>query len=258
MLFRRTRETAGSVIGGFIAPAFAAGSHARRARVFHPMGTVFEAAVTPLTQDGTPGMVARSLAGHAVVRFSGGIWKAEDRWPDLLGCAIRFCPPERVLAPSRLDQDLVFATLRFPWTLGLALFSTRASDFFSNVYFGASPFLMEGQGVVKLRLRAEGPTPEGRNRTERLMSAVKAGTAIARIEFKSHLLPAPWRPLATIQLLAAAREELGQLRFNPFLDGRGLRPVGFVQALRKPAYRVSQQGWPRHGEGAPVTAAPAT
>jgi hypothetical protein len=36
------------------------------------------------------------------------------------------------------------------------------------------------------------------------------------------------------------------LRFDPFRDGRGITPVGFVHSMRKLTYLASQRARPHH------------
>jgi len=244
MLLRRSREFAGKLVGDVMAPALWTGTRLRHARVFHPVGTVLAAAVVPIAEEGVEGALAQRLGGFAVVRFSGGAWKNQERTPDLLGCAIRFTTPESVLDPRREDQDLVLATLRLPWTLPPAFLATDAKDFLGNDYYGASPFRVSGLGNVKVRLHPNATSPEGGNRVERLLRAVDDGDVRLTLEFKRHLMPSAWKPLVELRVQRRFDVEPDRLRFEPFRAGRGLRPVGFVQAMRKPAYRISRRAWP--------------
>ncbi len=230
------RETAGAWVGRGLAPLFVVGTKARRkSRFVHPAGTTFHAQLYARTSD-------ERLSGYALVRFSGAWWKDADRSPELLGCAVRLCAPDEVLSPGPHAQDLLFATLKYPWVLPAAFVRTQSRDFLANTYYGASPFDLEGAGPVKLRLRPRtGSGAPGRNRKERLLYAVQTGMVSLALEFRPHLRPgAQWAPLADLVLRAPAEMDAQALRFNPFQTGRGLRPRGFVQAIRKTAYPPSQ------------------
>src|SRR5258708_5371118 len=80
---------AGVVGGGALAPFPGLGSFLRRARVFHPEGSVLTGVATPIGAVGAHAEAARRLAGPVLARFSGGWWKRRQ-WPDVLGCALRF------------------------------------------------------------------------------------------------------------------------------------------------------------------------
>ena len=246
----RLRERGGTLAGKVLAPALWAGTQLRKRRVLHPAGVVYRAEVTPLAVSSALRPLAEGLGSHAIVRFSAGWWRTPDRRPDLLGCALRFCEPDRELSPSEGDQDLILATLRLPWTLPLAILSTNPTNWLAHHYYGASPFEVEGLGWVKLRLRPpdESFDDDGENRLERLWAAAERGEARFQLELKRHLVPSHWVPLAEVSLREVRDVGKNALRFNPFLAGRGFRPVGFVHAVRRPVYRASQRAHGRDVE----------
>jgi hypothetical protein len=146
-------ERVGVALGWAAAPVFAVVSWARRARTFHPRGDAYLADVTPLPGGGALG---EALAGFALVRFSGALWKSRWEHLDVLGCALRFRRREDAsTAPDAGDQDLLLATILRPWTMGLAPFTTDASDYLDNLYYAVSPFDVPGFGRAFLRLRPE-------------------------------------------------------------------------------------------------------
>jgi hypothetical protein len=53
-----------------------------------------------------------------------------------------------------------------------------------------------------------------------------------------------WQPLLDVRLLAPVDVDQSALRFSPFNDAAGLRPTGFVHAIRVAAYASSQRARP--------------
>lgn len=229
-----------------MAPAFAAVAATRRTRSLHPSGIVLRAEVTAVPADRELGMAAERLGTHAVVRFSSALWKRGDRWPDVLGCAIRFCAPGRELNPALGDQDLLLATLRSPFTLFVAPFLTRPADFTANEFHAASPFWIEGVGKAKLSARWEmgtGSFSERRSspgpRAERLIDRVERGAARLAL-FLHRPGSRQWERLVELNLVEQLQLDQNALRFDPFLTGRGLEPTGFVHSMRRAAYPASR------------------
>lgn len=236
-------ETLGVALGWAAAPAFAFVSWARRARTFHPRGDAFLADVTPLPGGGALG---EALAGSALVRFSGALWKSRWEHLDVLGCALRFRRRDDASTePDAGDQDLLFATILRPWTMGLAPFTTDASDYLANLYYAVSPFDVPGFGRAFLRLR---PAPQhgarGRDRSARLDVTVAYEGVVLTLEVRQRWRWG-WVPVATIALRGRADVDQEALAFSPFRDGRGIVPRGLVHALRRAVYPASQGARPR-------------
>jgi len=218
----------------------------RQARMFHPRGSVFRARVV-VDPDTQWVQAARRLEGHALVRLSGALFKAEVQHLEVLGAAIRISSSRiESEAPSPGDQDLLLATILSPLTMPLAPFSTRSGDYLANCYYGVAPFELTDVGRVKLRMRPRhhrAPTEE--DRREAIETAVRDGEASFVLEARP-TLRFGWGPLARIELESAASDvDQEALRFDPFRDGRGARPVGFVHAIRKAVYLASQAARPR-------------
>lgn len=238
----------GFAAGWLVAPIFFATSMLRHARTFHPSGPTFHAIVT--RHPGVPeelATLADRLEGRALVRFSGALWKRARRTPDVLGVAIRLRrdaldTPE----PAADDQDLLFATIRRPWTMGLAPFTTKAEDYLANDYFAVSPFDAPERERLFFRLHPAhlSSSTEG-TREERLGAEVERGGATLDIEVGARPF-GPWSPIATIALEREAKVDGEALRFLPFRHGRGLRPRGFIHALRAGVYALSQRARPEH------------
>lgn len=247
-------ELAGDLVGSLVAPLFFLASRLRRARTFHPRGDVGTARVEvdPIAS-GTARRVAERLRGVALVRFSSALDKGGDGTEgrkllrfDVLGCAMRFAYREGQELEG--DQDLLFATIRRPWTMPFAPFTTRVGATLGNDYFTVSPFSVPGEPTCYFRLRPERdvakdarePRP-ARTREERraaLARRIADGTAVLYLEVGEGPF-GPWERGARVRV-RTLREDVPTLRFDPYRCGRGLRPKGFVHALRRAVYAASQ------------------
>jgi hypothetical protein len=221
-----------------LSPVVGVVARARRARVLHPRGVVVRAHVVHDLSDPVLGAVAERLLGPALVRLSSAWWKRREG-PDALGVAIRF--GERDLG----EQDLLFATIRSPWTLPIDPLLTDAHDILANDYYAMSPFEVDGLGRVRLRLRPlrsrggfAGP------RDERLARAIAARDASFALEIKRRF--GRYRRVACIELREIVEVDQEALRFSPFRAGLGLRPTGFFHGLRAATYAASQAMRPHH------------
>jgi hypothetical protein len=226
----RWDERMGRAAGWLLAPVTGTLSLIRRARMFHPEGALLEARI-----DAIPGrleQLGRRLQGPALARLSTAWWKGGKEWIDALGVALRID-----------GQDLLFATIRFPWTTLLAPITTEQHDFLANDYFAVSPFDIAGVGRGKLRLVGSRPRHLTGSRDERLDEAVERGEASLRLEVKLEG-SSSWEPAARIRLVRRVQLDDQQLRFSPFRDGKGLTPRGFVHQLRRATYLLSQLARP--------------
>jgi hypothetical protein len=134
--------------------------------------------------------------------------------PDVLGCAMRIDGA----------QDLLFATIKRPWTTPFAPLTTDTDDYLSNFYYGVSPFAL--RGIAKrfyLRLRPFRDDAFG-------------GLAVEA----SYRPRSGWREVARVTLQRIEEGGGERLRFDPFRTGRGIEPVGTIHALRHGAYAASQ------------------
>ncbi|BDG09563.1 hypothetical protein [Anaeromyxobacter paludicola] len=235
----RAREVAGRVAGLGLAPLVWVGGLLRRDRFFHPRGALYRARAERLAEGGGAGRLAERLAGPVVARLSNAWWRGGRELPDVLGCALRFVEEDG--SPSARDQDLLLATIRHPWTTLLAPLTTDQHDFLGNDYYAVSPFRMDAVGEGWLRLLGPGGSPDGPDRWSRLARAVEAGAARFELQLK---LQGRWEPVIRIRLESPLEGEARAARFHPFRAGRGLRPVGFVHALRPAAYGASRRAVP--------------
>jgi hypothetical protein len=219
--------------------------------MFHPDGVLYQASVEPCADTDELRALAERLRGTALARFSSALWRREHEWPDVLGVALRFG------FGAERPQDLLLATIRFPWTMTFAPFATNFRSFVWNHYHAVSPFEAHGIGRVKLRLRSPRlGNGTGRSRAAHLQSLSRAGRAEFVLELR-RLDRAPWRrrwePVVRISLVAPFDLDQSALRFSPFNDAAGLEPVGFVHAIRVHAYNGSYGGRQKKGQASEKT-----
>lgn len=234
------REALGRLVGRLLAPLASLAARARHGRPLHPSGSVCAAEVIAATDDDpTLAPLAHRLAGAAVVRLSGALWR-DPGPPDLLGCAVRFRGPRPLAAlVDPEDQDLLFATVPHLWLTLPAMFHTRRHDYLHNAYYTGGPLDLPGIGRAELRLvPVPMPVQPGTTRDERLDAAMQAGVARLRLEVRRD--HHPWRHLCDLRLRGRLELPDHDLEFTPFHMGAGLRPRGFVHALRAAVYTASQ------------------
>jgi hypothetical protein len=251
--FHGASERTGEVLGIVAAPAFALTSRLRRARTFHPRGDCADAELT--VAEGAPAELvplAALLCGRAFVRFSDALTKGKARWPDVLGCALRIGGED----PARDgDQDLLFATIKRPWTMGLSPLTTHVEDYLANDYFAVSPFSVPTLPAPRVWLRLHpiiketsasvarhgfSPSERASRRRARLERAIATGDARLVLGVANNPW-GPFAPLVDVALESIRQSDPPNLRFDPFRAGRGFEPRGFVQALRRSVYSASQK-----------------
>jgi hypothetical protein len=247
----RPNELLGRAVGVLLAPLTGAVSAVRRARMFHPEGTTYRAQVEPLATEPPLSEVAIRLSGPALVRMSTALWRGGREWIDALGLAVRFRSSEEISpAPDEGDQDLLFATIRSPWTTPVAPLRTYPHDYLANDYYAVSPFYVPALGrKVKWRLVSPNMLFSGANRQDKLDHAMDKGLAVLRLEARRLGWRRPWTPVAELRLLERVEMDQAALRFSPFRTGRGIQPRGFVHALRHATYATSQRARPSSQPG---------
>ncbi len=240
------RERVGDLIGRLWAPGVALISRLRRARMFHPAGHTFTGKIDSILGGNFDALGGR-LDGRALVRVSGALWKSERERFEVLGIGLRLHRGDGESSESAKpgDQDLLFATIRSPFTMALSPFTTDASNFLS-MYWAVSPFEAPPVGRIKLRLRPIGGGDIGGSRIERLREAVRRGEAAWRLEARE-TLTWRWHPVAVIQLEREVMLDQAALSFDPFRTGADVTPVGLVHAIRRAVYAASQRA--RHAVG---------
>jgi hypothetical protein len=202
----------------------------RRARTFHPRGLIHrvDVRVHPMIASEPSELREASvrLAGQGIIRLSSAWWKKGER-PDLLGAAIRID-----------DQDLLFATARSLVTLLPATLSTDVHDFLANDYFAMAPFELEGVGRVRLKLKSLGRSPEGTSREQRLLAALEQGRPGFDLLVSRG---GEYEPFAHVWIGDPVEVDDERLQFSPMHDGRGVKPVGFVNNARRMTYLASRR-----------------
>lgn len=242
MHFVRLRESLGFLSGLGLGVLTGAGSLLRHSRVLHPRGIT---AIGKITSPNRKLAIPRFV----LLRFSSAIWKNHD-WPDVLGIALRFSNSENFTEVSKKgDQDLLFATIRHPITMPFAPFATNVKDYLSNIYYAVSPFTAKIRGQkmnVKFRLVPIKESPTKQSRNKRLQKALIEQKVEMELQYINlDQKNSDWTEAARIQVKGLKRLDQEKLKFNPFLTGAGIHPRGFVNFLRKGAYRASQKMRPR-------------
>lgn len=189
--------------------------------------------------------IAESMKGTALVRFSSALFR-EVRYPDVLGCAMRFEDET-----GEAKQDLLFATIKRPWTMLFAPFTTKVSDYFENDYFAVSPFSTPSLPRAYFRVhpevleRSSEEHTSGRKSTvtrrERLTRAIADGTARLHVNVAEGPR-GPWQPCVSVRLTALVlASQPDRLAFDTFESQRDIHPIGFIHALRRSVYAWSQR-----------------
>jgi hypothetical protein len=239
------RETIGDVIGQIWAPVISEIARLRGARTFHPVGHTFSGRIEPIIGGHFDALGAR-LDGRVLVRVSGALSKSEREWFDVLGIGLRIRPgrgPAITETAEPGDQDLLFATIRSPFTMALAPFATDASNFLQS-YWAVSPFSAPPVGKLELRLQPIGRGAIGGSRLNKLREAVRRNDAGWRLEAR-RTMTLDWHPVAVISLERETNLDQAALAFDPFRAGADIAPVGFVHAIRRAAYAASRRGRPQ-------------
>lgn len=205
-------------------------SFLRDARMFHPSGRLVKCKVHPLKQD---------LYPFALLRLSSALWK-RGQSPDVLGLAMRLSSQQTFTEfPQPNDQDLLFASFPHPWQTPYGPLLTKHWDFFSNTFFTVCPFMKDRRKVTFRLVPMDNFHHQHLNRDEILTEWIAKNGSLS-LEMKDER--DRWERIATIELVEEVQLNQDILKFNPFLNGLGITPTGFIQHLRIGAYSLSQFG----------------
>ena len=232
---RELRLWAAAAAGPAVAAGFNALAALRRRRSLHPTGVGFQGWLrVPNDSPPRPGVpLFQAGATHpAVIRFSRGAGLPEPL-PDAHGPGI--------------DQDLLLTSSTDRPLLRRLLFPARS--FVRGAFSSALPYDLGRERVVLVLV----PVPTRAGRSAGQVGRRRVGGALAELgaatadglsfELRTARSLGRSQPLATLTAgpaLSAGQTEA--LRFNPWTTGPGIRPSGWLNLLRDPAYRASQRG----------------
>lgn len=226
---RSLSRTAAPLLTAVGAVAFRAASRVRGERAIHDRGTTVGAVLTVPGGAGLGVPLLDEPGRHdAVVRFSRSIG-LPDRAPDILGAAVRVLDAH---GPGA-HQDLLFdSTLPLPVLRRLPL---PRYDFLGTAYSSLTRYAL-GRSAFLLALMPDASAPS----TPTLSEVAGRGDG-ARLRLVAATGSRTWRDLAVVELGGTVPGGR-QIRFSPDNTGGGIAPVGWLQDLRKSAYRASHVG----------------
>jgi hypothetical protein len=193
-------------------------SYFRGKRIFHPTGTVYVGTLTIANKEDLPtcSLFQKSQHYQVIIRLSRGVGFPEPL-PDILGFAMRIVD---AYGPE-LHQDILMVTC------GRGIFSKYGMFFRFN--FFSSFFSTILSYKIGQRKYLFGIIPSGKD------------SSIFTFGISSPL--GHWSSIGKIELGEVASEHIvKELRYNPWNTGSDMQPFGFLQRLRKNAYRASQRG----------------
>ncbi|HVE67701.1 MAG TPA: hypothetical protein VNB64_03875 [Solirubrobacteraceae bacterium] len=209
----------------------------RGGRALHPNGVVVRGTFRATGPGGGAELLAPGVERAVDVRFSRGAG-VPDPLPDVRGCAIRVVD---AYGPGR-HQDFPLAS-SFSRPAGRHAL-VPGMDFFRAFYSSVLPYRIAGETRL-VAATLDGGAGEGPG-TAGIAAAARAGRL--RVRLATATPRGPWEEVATLELDAVAPPaDARALRFNPWNSGGGIRPAGWLMALRDPAYRGSQAAVPDAG-----------
>jgi hypothetical protein len=206
-------------------------SRLRGKRIFHPFGLGFEATLTPVGNRPTGAAIFDAKdPKRAIVRLSRSAGLPEAL-PDPCGLAFRV--PD-AYGPAR-HQDVLLVSSGVRAVARHLILPARG--FADRPYSSLLPYQL-GDGHVLIGAVATAPRPG-----PRLADLAEA----ERPNLRFRILLAPpggeWQEVAELELSSRLADQFAEdLRLDPLNSGGGLEPAGFLNRLRRPAYRASQDG----------------
>ncbi|HEX5762558.1 MAG TPA: hypothetical protein VFY04_05500 [Solirubrobacterales bacterium] len=213
-----------------IARMFSGLSRWRGKRIFHPNGVGFAARLTPIGGSRT-GATALDAPSEPVVRLSRALGLPEPL-PDPCGLAIRVPDAH---GRGRHQDFLLVSSGQAPLARHMIL---PARGFLDRPYSSLLPYRLNGKLVV---LVARGVGDDGRGPLlEELRERELGGL---EFELGTATLTGKWRPVAQLALgECLPADETERLAFDPTNTGGGLELAWWLNRLRGPSYRASQEG----------------
>ncbi len=213
---------------------FEAASRIRGRRIFHPRGVCFRAElkVDPAGDVGSEAeLLSRPGSYRAIARISRGGGLPEPL-PDVLGLAFRV---EGAYGPGSRQDFLLATGGRAPVARNLLL--PRAQGYAAATYTTLFPHRLGRE------IRLIGALPVSRRAGLRTFDALRAAAPELAFRICAATAGGPWQQVGTLTLgaeLPAA--ECEALDLDPWNTGGGIRPVGPLMGLRRPAYAGSRRG----------------
>lgn len=227
-----------SLINRSVARLFYQLSHWRGKRIFHPVGVVCQGSFSVLPEAASvvpTKLFAAAKTYPAIVRLSSGIGLPQFM-PDVLGFAVRL--PD-CYGPNR-HQDFLMVTTGSRPILRRIFFVTRY--FWQWPYCTVLTYRTKSRRLLFAVLPPQVTTKLARRKVaDELPSQLKDGPL--RLVFAAVTPGGKWQTVASLELLSIADQKTSeQLQFNPWNSGDDLKPFGFLNYLRRDAYRASQDG----------------
>lgn len=206
-----------------------AASLVRGERVIHAKGTTLGARLlVPGGADlGVP-LLDEPGRYDCLVRFSRSLG-LPDRLPDILGVAVRVLDAHG----SQEHQDLLLdSTMSPPLVRRMPL---PMYDLLGALFSTLTPYELDGRRLLL------GLLPDPAAPPTRLLDQLAGRGDGTRLRLAVASAHGAWREVAVLEL--GRQVERGrEVRFSPDVTGGGIRPAGWLQDLRRSAYRASHVG----------------
>lgn len=210
------------------AGAFGVLARIRDARGFHPRGLAFRGVVrrSGLAEPSGSPFLDGTGEHEALIRFSKGAG-LPDPFPDVLGIAVRIVDAD---GPGR-HRDLLFASSATP--PGLRHLLVPGRRFGSRLCSAILPYATPSGRVLLAAAAEDGPA----------LHELRDGASPPVVRLLAASATGGWRAWG----LALPHDRLPEddnraLAFDPWNAGVDLRPTGFLNRLRHPAYEASRAG----------------
>lgn len=238
-----------SVVSAGFAAAFGAAARLRRGRPLHPAGLVLNAT---LSLHGTPrsrgaAFLDEPMDLRGVARLSRSIGLPSPS-PDILGLAVRWQQPAAGTTGAEVIAELLLATTGHT-VLGRRLLRP-ATRWAPGMYGSLFPYAA-GSGRVLLGAVARRPWALPAD-LDGLARAVEERPLLFTLVVASPF--GSWERFGVLELAGPAQQDAAApMRFNPIRHPiPGLRPAGWLQQVREPAYTAAQRTSHRVSAGLPM------